>query len=100
MRQGLVRFRSMVHMYVNRKQYVKVSERVVQYVLLPGGSGKSEERNVKRQKSPLICLQMKLEARRRAAEERRRREMVGAVLVVQTHSWFYSAFALRNTPDG
>lgn len=29
MRHSLVRFRSMVHMYVNRKQYIKVGEHVL-----------------------------------------------------------------------
>lgn len=71
MRHSLVRFRSIVHMYVNRKQYVKVRERRRQYFSL------SSRRNLMKLKCPLVCLQMKLEAQRRAAEERRRREMVG-----------------------
>lgn len=30
MRESLVRFRSLVHMYVNRKQYIKVREPLLQ----------------------------------------------------------------------
>lgn len=30
MRENLVRFRSLVHMYVNRKQYIKVQEDLLQ----------------------------------------------------------------------
>lgn len=90
MRESLVRFRSLVHMYVNRKRYIKVHEvcfeRTIYLHLYPEDATFHAQINHSSSRLcvevkmfsgiSVLCLQMKFEAQRKAEEERRRREMV------------------------
>lgn len=68
MRQSVLQFRSLVHIYITQKQYIKVGGRSVSMCLSVSG--------VEWRLSVVSCSQMKLEAQRKAEHEKRQREMV------------------------